>query len=204
MTNTFRKIYKKTGSTGTSTDYELTGVVGVNGVELDIMKGASRSSDGEIGLVPKPTSGQEDYLLTGGGVWLSQSSLLGDSDISYLGDGTVKGAISRVNAKGLKWVSPNIPEEITIPSKGIKCVQMNVPKLTNNHIVSVSLIGARTTSYMAQVTLLGYSRQGITDNNVYLFFYNNYTASLSNTYQVMIWYTDSKMIEEDLDAEKDL
>ena len=54
MANTFRKIYKKTGSTGTSADYTLVGNVGVDGVELDIMKGATLDSEGEIGLVPKP------------------------------------------------------------------------------------------------------------------------------------------------------
>ena len=53
LANTFRKIYKKTGSSGTSSDYQLVGNVGVNGVELDIMQGASSSVDGEIGLVPK-------------------------------------------------------------------------------------------------------------------------------------------------------
>ena len=54
LANTFCKIYKKTGSTGTSADYTLVGNVGVDGVELDIMKGATLDSEGEIGLVPKP------------------------------------------------------------------------------------------------------------------------------------------------------
>ena len=201
MANTFRKIYKKTGSTGTSADYELTGVVGVNGIELDIMKGASSSSDGEIGLVPKPTSGQEDYLLTGGGVWLPQSSLLGDSDISYLGDGTVKGAISRVNAKGLKWVAPNT-EEISIPSKGIVQTTVSNEKLRNHQIISIVHIGSRTPSYTANVTLIGYSRQGDTNPEVYLYFYNNWTSTLSNSYQVMIWYADSAAIQEDLEFQE--
>ena len=63
MANTFRKVYKKTGNSGTSSDYQLVGNIGVNGVELDIMKGASSSISGEIGLVPKPLSGQENSLL---------------------------------------------------------------------------------------------------------------------------------------------
>ena len=57
LANTFRKIYKKTGNSGSSSDYQLVGNIGVNGVELDIMKGASSSTDGELGLVPKPTKG---------------------------------------------------------------------------------------------------------------------------------------------------
>ena len=80
LTNTFRKIYKKTGNSGTSGDYQLVGNVGVNGVELDIMKGATSSSNGEIGLVPKPTSGQENYILTGDGLWKNIDTLLSSSD----------------------------------------------------------------------------------------------------------------------------
>ena len=47
MANTFRKVYKKTGNSGSSSDYQLVGNIGVNGVELDIMKGAASSSAGD-------------------------------------------------------------------------------------------------------------------------------------------------------------
>ena len=76
MANTFRKIYKKTGNSGSGSDYELVGNVGVDGVELDIMKGATSSAAGEIGLVPKPTTGQQNYVLTGSGGWKDALSLL--------------------------------------------------------------------------------------------------------------------------------
>ena len=69
MTNTFRKIYKKTGNSGSSSDYQLVGNVGVNGVELDIMKGASSSTDGEIGLVPKPSKDDYNFFLKANGIW---------------------------------------------------------------------------------------------------------------------------------------
>ena len=65
MANTFRKIYKKTGSTGTSADYTLVGNVGVDGVELDIMKGATLDSEGEIGLVPKPPILEDEDAIDG-------------------------------------------------------------------------------------------------------------------------------------------
>ena len=97
MANTFRKIYKKTGSSGTSSDYTLVGNVGVGGVELDIMKGASSSADGEIGLVTKPISGQQNYLLSGSGTWINPSSFLGSDNISSIGDGTIKGAIKKLS-----------------------------------------------------------------------------------------------------------
>ena len=69
MANTFRKIYKKTSITGTSSDYQLVGNVGVDGVELDIMKGATSGADGEIGLVPKPTMGTANRYLRCDGTW---------------------------------------------------------------------------------------------------------------------------------------
>ena len=99
MANTFRKVYKKTGNSGTSSDYQLVGDIGVNGVELDLMRGASSSSDGEIGLVPKPLKTQQDYLLSGSGVWVSQNDLLGSTDISSIGDGTIKGNIALLDKK---------------------------------------------------------------------------------------------------------
>ena len=69
MANTFRKIYKKTGNSGSASDYQLVGNVGVDGVELDIMKGATSSADGEIGLVPKPTSSDIKMVLKSDGTW---------------------------------------------------------------------------------------------------------------------------------------
>ena len=60
MANTFRKVYKKTGNSGSASDYQLVGNIGVNGIELDIMKGATVDSEGEIGLVPKPPILEDD------------------------------------------------------------------------------------------------------------------------------------------------
>ena len=76
MANTFRKVYRKTGNSGSAADYQLVGNIGVNGVELDIMKGATSSVDGEIGLVPKPTKGQENYVLGGNGKFNKISDVL--------------------------------------------------------------------------------------------------------------------------------
>ena len=67
--STFNKIYKKVANNGNSNDYQVVGQVGVNGVPLDIMKGASSSVDGEVGLVPKPTKGQQNQYLRADGTW---------------------------------------------------------------------------------------------------------------------------------------
>lgn len=69
MANTFRKVYKKTGNNGNESDYQLIANVGVNGVDLDIMKGATTEADGELGLVPKPVSGKSNRYLSSDGTW---------------------------------------------------------------------------------------------------------------------------------------
>ncbi len=67
--STFNKIYKKVANNGDSNDYQVVGQVGVTGVPLDIMKGASSTSDGIIGLVPKPTKGNQNKYLRADGTW---------------------------------------------------------------------------------------------------------------------------------------
>lgn len=67
--STFTKIYKKVANNGNDADYQIAGQVGVNGVPLDIMIGASSSADGEIGLVPKPIAGNQNKYLRADGTW---------------------------------------------------------------------------------------------------------------------------------------
>ena len=67
--STFNKIYKKIANNGNSDDYQVVGQIGVNGVPLDIMKGANSSSAGEIGLVPKPGAGANNRYLRSDGTW---------------------------------------------------------------------------------------------------------------------------------------
>ena len=69
MANTFRKVYKKSYTPGGNPTYELVRTVGVNDVELDLMKGCTHINDGELGLVPKPVAGKENAYLRGDGEW---------------------------------------------------------------------------------------------------------------------------------------
>ena len=75
MTDAFTKFYKKIGNNGNDLDYELIGTIGIDGVPLGIMQGASSSSDGEIGLVLKPLTGEENYIFTGNGSWESMKNI---------------------------------------------------------------------------------------------------------------------------------
>ena len=63
------KFYRKISNKGDTSDYELVGSIGVNGIPLNIMKGADTSTDGEIGLVPKPTKGNSNRFLRSDGTW---------------------------------------------------------------------------------------------------------------------------------------
>lgn len=94
MANTFRKVYKKTGNSGSSSDYQLVGNVGVDGVELDIMKGASSSTDGQIGLVPKPSAGSSERYLSANGTFKSIDAV---GDLSWLNTPTKKDLVAAVN-----------------------------------------------------------------------------------------------------------
>ena len=104
MANTFRKIYKKTGNAGTSADYTLVGNVGVDGVELDIMQGASEEADGELGLVPKPVAGNFNRYLASDGTWKT---------ISYCN------SVDDVTTKSLPYNQHTRLAELTIEEPGI-------------------------------------------------------------------------------------
>ena len=117
--NSFRNLYKKTGNSGDVSDYELVSTVGVDGVKLAILQGASESTDGEIGLVPKPLKGQEKYILTGDGTWTNPNTLVSIESKKWT---KVKSGIMVMSAMRL-----DLPEEwnellfiVTIPTSPTK------------------------------------------------------------------------------------
>ena len=97
------KFYRKISNKGDTSDYELVGSIGVNGIPLNIMKGADTTTDGEIGLVPKPTKGNSNRFLRSDGTWVvppnttysvastSANGLMSASDKTKL-DGIASGA----------------------------------------------------------------------------------------------------------------
>lgn len=93
--STFNKIYKKIANNGDSNDYQVVGQVGVSGVPLDIMKGASSSSDGIIGLVPKPTKGNQNKYLRADGTWQTPP----DTNTTYPLVSTTNNGLMSVNDK---------------------------------------------------------------------------------------------------------
>ena len=69
MANTFKKVYRKVANTGAASDYTLVAEVGANGVTLERMTGATSAANGKMGLVPAPTSGNQNKFLRGDATW---------------------------------------------------------------------------------------------------------------------------------------
>ena len=132
MANTFRKIYKKTGNSGNDADYELIANVGVNGVDLDIMKGASSSTDGELGLVPKPTKEKYKFFLRASGIW----------DCIYP-IGSIYLSVNNINPSEyfggtwVSWGSGRVPVGVNSSDSSFNTVEKTGGSKTHNHIITI-------------------------------------------------------------------
>ena len=132
MANTFRKVYKKTGNSGNDSDYELIANVGVNGVDLDIMKGASSSTDGELGLVPKPTKDKYKFFLRASGIW----------DCIYP-IGSIYLSVNNINPSEyfggtwVAWGSGRVPVGVNSSDSSFNTVEKTGGSKTHNHIITI-------------------------------------------------------------------
>lgn len=117
--NSFRILYKKTGNIGDVSNYELVSTIGNDGIKLDIMKGCTSDSDGQIGVVPKPNAGEEGYVLCANGTWTNPNTLVSIESKKWA---KVKSGIMVMSAMTL-----DLPEEwnellfiVTIPTSPTK------------------------------------------------------------------------------------
>lgn len=83
MANTFRKLQKRIENKDGSYTYEPLSYVGIDNIPLDIMKGVTSSSDGVIGLVPKPSKGNTNRYLRADGIWATPSNYIHPSYNQY-------------------------------------------------------------------------------------------------------------------------
>ena len=79
MADIINKFYRKIANNGNDSDYELIGTIGVNGIELAVLRGCSASTNGQQGLVPAPASGYQNRILTGDATWKTVNTLLSNS-----------------------------------------------------------------------------------------------------------------------------
>ena len=152
MANTFRKIYKKTGSSGTSSDYQLVGNVGVNGVELDIMKGASSSAAGEIGLVPKPAAGSSNRYLRCDGTWAVPPDTNTTYKLSDFGITATAAEINKLDGLTASKTELNYTDGLT--SNKITSVSNSVSSLSTKHSGDISSLSGSINSAVSRITTL--------------------------------------------------
>ena len=74
MANTFTKVYKKIANNGNANDYSLVAQVGVGGVPLQVLGGATTAAAGVQGLVPAPSTAQRTQFLRGDGTWATPNT----------------------------------------------------------------------------------------------------------------------------------
>lgn len=157
MANTFRKIYKKTGNSGSTSDYQLVGNVGVNGVELDIMKGASSSADGEIGLVPKPKAGQQNRILTGNGTFQTVKSILTSeslikNNLTTTASGSVldayQGKLLNDKITSTNSTVSSLSSKLTTATSRVSSLESKMEKIKNKHGVLFNITSNRNIHIM--------------------------------------------------------
>ena len=195
MANTFRKIYKRTGNNGNDSDYELIANVGVNGVDLDIMKGATSSAAGEIGLVPKPAAGASNRYLRCDGTWAVPPDTNTTYNLSSFGITASAAELNRVDG-----VTSNIQTQINTTNNKITTLQNTVNGLRYTKIVSLvtsehgstfSFTNSRTAGYAFYLLLIrlgsNYDFRIIGHNGNYLLSATDSTSNYYTThYQVNI------------------
>ena len=74
MPTTFRRLNRKVKDESGEEKFELLATVGVDNIELDVMKGATSEIDGVIGLVPAPEKGNSNRYLRSDGTWAEPAS----------------------------------------------------------------------------------------------------------------------------------
>ena len=169
--STFKKIYKKVANNGDSNDYQEVGTVGVNGVNLDIMKGASSSVDGEIGLVPKPTKGHQNQYLRADGTWQTPP----DTNTTYsVFNGTNDGLVPKTDKSyyfltgngswGYPWIDNYIEDGRSFICLGSGNYQLSKKLLSEATTTNSGLMSSKDKSLVTDL---------LRNNSVLLFWIDN-------------------------------
>ena len=199
------KFYRKISNKGDTSDYELVGSIGVNGIELDIMKGADTTTDGEIGLVPKPTKGNSNRFLRSDGTWVvppnttysvastSANGLMSASDKTKL-DGIASGANRYVHpsytakSSGLYKVTVDSTGHVKATSAVTKSdiTALGIPGQDTNTTYTLGSFGISATA-----TQLNYVK-GVTSN---IQTQLNSKAASNHTHSGLLVFTSTEVVD---------
>ena len=174
VANTFRKIYKKTGNSGSDADYELIANVGVNGIDLDLMKGATTELDGEIGLVPKPSAGTINRYLRCDGTWAVPPDTNTTYNLSSFGITATAAEINKLDGLTASKTELNYTDGVTSNIQTqINSIKNKISKVKSivfkNKVISTS--GANPCAISTTSELFG-SGTGATSFNTIIYAYN--------------------------------
>ena len=193
VANTFRKIYKKTGNSGSDADYELIANVGVNGIDLDIMKGATTKADGEIGLVPKPSAGTINRYLRCDGTWAVPPDTNTTYDLSSFGITATAAEINKLDGLTASKTELNYTDGVTSSIQN----QLNNKAASNHsHNGLIAYSSSEVVNTTKGLTWNFYTGLGYRPKCVILtpqfnigdaYLYYAYDNSTSSYIQIVIW-----------------
>ena len=150
MADIINKFYKKIANNGNDGDYELVGEIGVDGVPLNIMQGATSYNDGTLGLVPTPTKGNENSVLCGNAGWKSESDLA-KAIANYLYPvGSIYFSVTNTNPSSkfggtwVAWGSGRVPVGVNSDDGNFNSVEKTGGSKTHNHTITVASKSAFT------------------------------------------------------------
>ena len=172
MADIINKFYRKIANNGNDSDYELVGEIGVEGVPLNIMQGASSSVDGKIGLVPKPTKGNENSFLCGNGTWKSEDALIKLIADNLYPVGSIYFSVTNTNPSSkfggtwVSWGSGRVPVGVNSKDGNFNSVEKTGGSSTHSHSITVANKSAFTSgsTKLSISQIPSHKHTGSTDN----------------------------------------
>lgn len=134
MANTFSKLQRRIENSDGSYTFEPLSYVGVDGTPLDIMKGATGSNAGTMGLVPAPGKGDENKVLLGNGTWGTVTGSGVDTGIPSAGSDEKNWFLMGNKSWGYPWIGSsqvNGKTQIIIGSNEETLNTNNLPEATS-------------------------------------------------------------------------
>ena len=162
MSTVINKFYRKIANNGNDGDYELVGTIGVNGIELGVMQGATGDSAGQQGLVPAPAAGYQNRILTGDATWKTVNTLLSNSGM-IKNNLTTTSAGSLLDAYQGKVLNDKIAStDSTVSSLNSKLTTANNNISSNTSKINtansnISSVTSRVSSLESKVNKLDFS-----------------------------------------------
>lgn len=126
MADIINKFYRKIANNGNDSGYGLVGTIGVNGIELDILQGCTESTNGQQGLVPAPSAGYQNRILTGDATWKTINNLIS-------GSGMIKNNLTTASSGSIldAYQGKVLNDKITSTNSTVSTLSSNLSRATS-------------------------------------------------------------------------